>query len=256
MKLSINIVAYRNYGDISSAVKSIINHTDIAIETKIYITDNSENAGAPEQIAFQREMETLGCIYHILPKNAGFGAGHNYVLAELDSDYHAIVNPDILLTEDSFASITSFMEQNPDVGICIPRLVDAEGSQIAVYRRDPKLFDMFIRRFLPNHFKKRQDAITYADADFTKPFDIEFGQGSFLVLRTALMKELGGFDERFFMYMEDADLCRRARKSARVMYYPGTTVVHKWEKGSHKNIKLFRYHVISMFKYFAKWAFR
>lgn len=256
MKLSVNIVAYRNYADIEVAVRSILDHTDRSIDTTVYITDNSENEGTPEQTAFKEKMESLGCVYNILPANAGFGAGHNYVLPKLSSDYHAVVNPDIILTEDSFTSIIKYMEENTEVGVCLPRLVNAEGEQIAVCRRDPKLFDMFIRRFVPNGFRKRQAEITYANADFTKPFEIEFGQGSFLVFRTGLFKKLAGFDERFFMYMEDADICRRARKSAKVMYYPGTTVVHKWEKGSHKNMKLFGYHVNSMIKYFVKWSFK
>ena len=94
------------------------------------------------------------------------------------------------------------------------------------------------------------------DADYTQPFQVPFAQGSFLVIKTELLQELKGFDERYFMYMEDADLCKRVNEVSKVMYFPGTTVKHKWEKGSHKNRKLFKIHLNSMKQYFKKWGFR
>ena len=80
------------------------------------------------------------------------------------------------------------------------------------------------------------------------------GQGSFLVIRTELFKKLNGFDDRFFMYLEDADLCKRVNEISKLMYYPGASVVHRWEKGSHKNKKLLMYHIQSMRKYFEKFT--
>jgi hypothetical protein len=93
-------------------------------------------------------------------------------------------------------------------------------------------------------------------SNYDKPFRVPFGQGSFLVIRTELFKEISGFDERFFMYLEDADLCKRVNEISEVVYFPGTTVIHKWERGSHKNLKLFKMHMKSMFKYFSKWGFK
>jgi len=254
MKISITIVAYRNYPDIIAAIKSINEFTDPQILKDIYVVDNSENEESPSRKAFKQTLSALGGTYIDSGANIGFGAGHNKVLSLLTSDYHAIVNPDILLYEDSFSALIKFMEENKDVAVAFPKLVSAERKLLPVYRKDPTFSDMFIRRFVPFGFAKRRDAITYADADYEKPFEIDFGQGSFVFIRTELFKKLGGFDERYFMYLEDADLCREARKYGKVVYTPVTGVIHKWERGSKKNLKLLKIHIDSLFKYLKKWA--
>lgn len=187
-------------------------------------------------------------------KNVGFGKGHNYVLALINSKYHAIVNPDIVFCEDAFSSIISYMEKEKDVGMVIPNIMDESGQRQLVYREELTVFDMIIRFLGGRIFKKRMFKNTLQDKDYSKPFLVPFGQGSFLVIRTELFKELGGFDEAFFMYVEDADLCKRVNQISKLMYYPGANVIHKWEKGSHSNLTLLKYHIKSMFKYFNKWG--
>ena len=135
----------------------------------------------------------------------------------------------------------------------IPRIVDEEGNIQKVYRREISIQDMFIRMFCSKLFPRKMDEITLQGKDYSKPFQVPFGQGSFLVIRTELFKELDGFDDRFFMYMEDADLCKRVNQKSKLMYFPDTEVIHRWEKGSHKSIRLFKIHIKSMIKYFKKW---
>ena len=94
------------------------------------------------------------------------------------------------------------------------------------------------------------------DMDYGKPFQVPFAQGSFLVVQTGLFQQIGGFDERYFMYMEDADLCRRVNMASSLLYCPDTEVIHKWERGSHKDKKLRRMHVESMIRYFSKWGWK
>lgn len=72
--------------------------------------------------------------------------------------------------------------------------------------------------------------------------------------RMSILKQVDGFDERYFMYAEDLDLCRRIGKVAQTMYYPKVSVYHAYAKGSYKNRKLLRYHMCSMIKYFNKWG--
>ena len=193
-------------------------------------------------------------------KNVGFGKGHNIVLDKIDSKYHAIVNPDILLQEDSFSAIIKYMEEQQEmgqeVGMVIPRLIDEHGELLKVYRRELTVADLFIRMFLSKWFQKRQAYHTMQNKNYKKEFQVPFGQGSFLVIRTALFKQLKGFDDRYFMYMEDADLCKRVNQVSKFMYFPNTSVIHKWERGSHKNIKLFQYHIQSMIRYFNKWGWK
>jgi hypothetical protein len=146
------------------------------------------------------------------------------------------------------------MEKNPDIGMCIPKITDMEGKIQKAYRKEITVFDMFIRRFCKNGFVKRMEEHTLQDRDYSTCFNVPFGQGSFLVIRSELFKRLQGFDEGFFMYLEDADLCRRVNLVSKLVYVPTVTVIHKWEQGSHKNKTLFKYHLNSMKYYFRKWG--
>ncbi len=257
--LSITIVSYHDEEDVKKAVDSIEAHTPKSISKQIYIVDNAEASDSKENAGMSAFKELTqkyeDVIYLSTGENLGFGCGHNYVLEQLDSKYHAIVNPDIIFEEDVFSKLLAFMEDEK-IGMCVPRLVDEEGTLLAVYRRDLTVWDMFIRMFLKGAFKKRQAYHTMQDADYTKPFHVPFAQGSFLVIRTDLFKQLRGFDERFFLYMEDADLCKRVNQVSCLCYCPDATVIHKWKKGSHKSGKLFKLHVKSMFSYFCKWGWR
>lgn len=247
--ISITIVAYNDEQDVRDAVESIEKFTSPARIKKIYIVDNSTEQN---KLSFLAE-EYPDVVYRKPERNLGFGGGHNYVLPELASRYHAVVNPDILLTEDSFSVLLDFMEKT-GVGMAVPRLTDQKGNLQAVYRRELTVLDMAIRMFFPSYFKKRQFYHTMQDMDYERPFQVPFAQGSFLVIRTGFFLEWGGFDSRYFMYMEDADLCKRVNESRSLWYCPDTSVIHKWERGSHKNLKLLKMHLKSMVRYFRKWG--
>lgn len=253
--LTISIVAYKNYEDIMHAVESIEKHTDASINKYLYIIDNScyEEKKKQEFIRFLKQWKDI--VYIDTGDNLGFGKGHNYVLDRLDSKYHAIVNPDIILLEDSFKKIIEFMNRT-QAGMVVPKLVDEEGVMIKAYRREVTVGDMFIRYFCPGMFQKRKSYHTMDEMDYTVTFDVPFAQGSFLVVETNLLKQLKGFDERYFMYMEDADLCKRVNEVSSIKYFPDTTVVHKWERMSHKSKQLFAIHLKSMYLYFKKWGFK
>ncbi len=256
--LSVAIVAYKDYGDVIHAVTSLERYTSDDLKKQVYIIDNS--SGEQDCDALREEM--LACVgsfsdvtYLDAGGNLGFGKGNNLVIPMLDSRYHAIVNPDILFTEDVFSKLIRYME-DPEIGMCIPKLTDENGRMQWAYRRDPTVSDMFIRFFCKGLFRKRVRYHALQDHDFSRPFQVPFGQGSFLVIRTDLFRSLGGFDERFFMYMEDADLCRRVNQVSKLMYYPYASVIHKWNRKSHRDLKMFRIHFGSMRKYFKKWGFR
>lgn len=255
--LTISIVAYRNYVDIMDAVSSIEKYTNDSIDKKLYIIDNScYEANNHERKKFVEFLSEWNDVEYLDTKaNLGFGKGHNYILDRIDSKYHAIVNPDIILTEDSFQKILEFQD-GEGIGVVVPKLVDEEGEMIKAYRREVTVWDMFIRFCCPGMFEKRKKYHTMDEMDYAKPFDVPFAQGSFLIVRTELLKELDGFDDRYFMYMEDADLCKRVNEVSNIKYFPGTTVIHKWEKGSHKSTKLLKYHIQSMVSYFKKWGFK
>lgn len=256
VKLSVCIVAFNNYEDIKTAISSMEKYVSPKLKKKIYIVDNGVAVSPSLEVEeFRKYIKTVEDVSYIdTGSNLGFGRGHNQILDIIDSEYHAIVNPDILFCEDAFSKIITWMDENDEVGMVIPDIRDELGKRQLVYREELTVFDMFIRFFCKNLFPNRIRKNTLQDKDYSKPFQVPFGQGSFLVVRSTLFKQIGGFDDNFFMYVEDADLCKRINQVSKLMYFPGAKVIHKWEQGSHGNKILFKYHLNSMKYYFKKWG--
>lgn len=255
--IAISIVVYKKYEDAVETVRSIEENTGSQIKKIIYVVDNSCLPPTDaDRVKFEQAISCYeDALYIDTKENIGFGKGHNFTIDKLESDYFAIVNPDILLTKGAFERVLEYMRNN-DVRMAIPKIVDMSGNLQDAYRRSLTVFDMLIRMFIKKGFQKRRDYHSMRDMDYSKPFEVPFGQGSFLVIKTDLWKRLNGFDDDYFMYLEDADLCRRANSVSRLMYCPDATVIHKWEKGSHRNMKLFWIHVRSMLTYFSKWGWK
>lgn len=255
--MTVCIVAYHDYDCIKQAVDSLFEYTPSSVSVKVFIVDNSADISDDVKNKFRAELEKYpDVVYCDTHANLGFGRGHNFIMDQLDSDYHCIMNPDIIFCEDAFSKIIKYMERKPEVGMVIPNMTDEQGKRQAVYRKELTVADMFIRMFCRKLFPKRVADHILQHMDYSKSFQVPFGQGSFLVIRTELFKQLGGFDDNFFMYLEDADLCKRVNQKSKLMYLPDATVIHKWKQESHKNMKLFKIHVASMRYYFKKWGFK
>ena len=255
-KLSICIVAYRNERDVLRALETLYQYIDSTIPKTVYVVDNGGESKEKEN-EFQKKIEKFpNAEYLKTDENIGYGRGQNAVLEKLQSEYHCIMNPDIVFCQDAFSEILSYMDRNPSVGMVIPQILNETGQRQSVYRKEPTVFDMFIRMFCRRFFPRRIAEHTLQMEDYSKPFRVPFGQGSFLVIRTELYKKLGGFDDRFFLYMEDADLCKRVNQETDLMYLPDAVVIHRWEKASHRDLRLFRIHLASMKAYFDKWGWK
>ena len=256
--LSISIVVYQKYNDTLLAVESIERFTNSGISKKIYIVDNSTiSDDNPSKQSFLSALAKYDDVeYKDTKKNIGFGKGHNYVLSELDSDIHAIINPDIVLNSDVFSSLIDFLNKRPDVGMTAPILTDEQGNIQQVFRRELTIYDLICRYIRLRPFDNRYNYHTMMDINKTKDFECPFIQGSFLLIRTSLLKEVNGFDKRYFMYVEDADLCKTIRQKAKIVVHPCEKVMHRWERASHVDFKLMSIHAKSLFRYFCKWGWK
>jgi len=255
-RLSVCIVAYRDEEDVLYALKTLDRYTNPEITKTVYVVDNSEESESRQE-AFRKRIECFpDAVYRKTEENVGYGRGQNTVLEELHSEYHCIMNPDVAFCQDAFSGILSYMDRHPSVGMVIPRILNENGKLQQAYRKDPTVFDMFIRMFCKGIFPKREADHSLQQEDYTRPFPVPFAQGSFLVIRTELFQKIGGFDGRFFLYMEDADLCRRVNREAELMYLPDTAVIHRWQRGSHRDLRLLRIHLRSMKAYFDKWGWK
>jgi GT2 family glycosyltransferase len=194
-------------------------------------------------------------------RNLGYGAAHNLAWHELSSaeePFHVILNPDISLESGTLSELARIMAHLPETGLLMPRIVYPDGSEQRLCKLLPTPFDLFLRRFLGKFgsafFRNRFEQYELRSLDMSIPREVPCLSGCFMFLRAAALKEVGLFDERYFMYMEDVDLCRRIGSRYKTVFYPHISIVHGYTRGSYVSLRLMRYHVHSAMKYFAKWS--
>ncbi len=252
--LSIAIVTYNNERTIGAALDSLLAHLPPNLACRVIVIDNGSSDRTVEIAGGYAEQITL---MKSERGNIGFGAAHNLILRQLDSRCHLIMNPDIHLNQVSaIGTLIQYLDQHADVGMTVPQVLSLAGERQYLCRRDPTVMDLLVR-FLPGQWMLgRQKRHTMQDHAYDRPFDVPFASGCFMMIRTALFQKLGGFDERFFLYLEDADLSRRVRREARVVYVPEAVVVHEWERSSYKNLRQLLVHIQSFYRYFRKWGWK
>jgi len=189
-------------------------------------------------------------------ENGGFGTGHNTVLSLLHSRVHFILNPDIQLTADTLSDLADWMAAHPGVVMTRPGLTFPDGRPQQLPLRRCNVRAMVYRQ-LPclRFWAKCNDRYLMADKDLTKPTEIEFCTGSFSAVDTAAFKAVGGFDEGYFMYVEDADLTQKMRTRGKAYLVPQYTAIHAWHRAAHRSLKPFLWQLRSLLRYFSKWGF-
>lgn len=248
--LSVSIVLYKsNPLVLKDAIDSIYL---CKLNFKLYLIDNSPTADLQ---SLQRDNRTE---YIFNNENLGFGKAHNIAMARavLDSKYHLVLNPDVRFGEGVLEKLYQFMEQTPDAGQVMPRILYPDGKVQHLCKLLPAPADLFLRRFLPwfPGAKKRDRRYELIESGYDKIMNIPYLSGCFMFLRTEALRTTGYFDERIFMYIEDADLTRRIHQRYLTLYYPKVSVTHNYEKGSYKNMKLMMYNVHGACVYFNKWG--
>lgn len=223
---------------------------------KILLVDNRSVDGTSDFICRDYPEVELICNDAI----AGYGANHNLNLKRSDSRYFVIMNSDMTVQADTFMALRCFMEANPEAGIVAPKILNKDGTIQGLNKRYPSIYDLFLRRFLPGVlkplFRKRMDFYEMRDIGYERVCEVPSISGAFMFCRTSVLKNIGGFDEQYFLYFEDTDLCRRVQKTHKTFYCPGTAVVHFWERSAHKNMRFTWYFITSAWRYFKRWGFK
>ena len=250
--LSISIVTFNNAGIIGATLESLLSRLPGDLTCRIFVIDNGSTDGTVEIVS---RLSSPVNLIRSERGNIGFGAAHNLALPRLDSTVHVIMNPDITLADGrTLAILFSYLRDHPAVGMIVPRILNERGELQYLCRRHLTVSDLLIR-FLPGQlFRKKEDFHQMKDHDYSQPFPVEFASGCLMAIRTDLLKALHGFDERFFLYAEDADLTRRVNQISRTLYVPDAVVIHKWERSSYKNLRLTLIHLTSLVRYFRKWG--
>ena len=245
-------MAYRN--DPAELTASIESAHRTAYPHEVFVVDNSPDT-LLEGIARQ-----AGAVYIKTPANLGFGAANNIVLRQAvhRSSFCLVLNPDISFGENVLDPLIEFLGSNPEIGLAMPRILYPSGMDQGLCKLLPSPLDLIARRFLgpvgTMLLKERNRRYEMKNLDLTVPREVPSLSGCFMFMRTDVLREAGLFDEEFFMYMEDIDLCRRIGRYSRTAFYPLVSVNHGYAKGSYRNRKLLYYHLRSAIKYFSKWA--
>ena len=217
-----------------------------------------DNGGAKDACAFAASLGAR-CLHP--GRNLGFGAAHNLAMrsiAAVDAPYHLILNPDIRMPEGTLDELATVMSAMPQVGLLMPRVLYPDGSMQYLCKLLPTPLDLGLRRFaggpLRGLFDKRMTRYDMKHFDYSRPVYVPILSGCFMFTRRSVLEAIGGFDERFFLYMEDTDLCRRVGDVARLLFWPWITVTHSHAQGSYKSLTMLLLHLRAAIFYFNKWG--
>lgn len=253
MKITATIVVYNPRMDwLLKSIQSFTNKDNFS--KKLYLIDNSPY---PNDILQAMESEKIKYIFN--NRNLGFGKAHNIGIQKAvaeRSDFHLILNPDVLFDSDILIELATVLENDKTVGLISPLIKYENGEIQRLCKLLPKPKHLIFRRFLKNssQLEKLNQELELQMFGYNQIAEIPWLSGCFLFARTTILQKIGGFDERFFMYMEDIDLSRRSLELFRNVFYPLVSIQHLYEKGSYKSKKLTFFHLISAIKYFNKWG--
>ena len=254
MKLGVIFVNYNSGQYLKRCLDSlffVLNGNDC----DILIIDNASKDASVEYI--RTHYPNLTVIKN--KNNLGFASAVNMGIKTIKRDYILLLNPDSEILPQSIDKMVGFMERTPDCGVLGGWVIYPDGRRQESCRRFPTFWrivfgrrsSVFYRLF-PNNRFSREYLLT--DEDLTKTKEVDFVAGSFMMLRKKALDEVGLFDEDFFLYVEDADLCLRMKKHGwKVFFYPEARCLHyHGETIRQDNIRPEIYHAKSMYNFFKK----
>jgi hypothetical protein len=218
---SIILVNYNGVDCIIDCIHSIAAQIQ-SVNYEIIVVDNASTDGSPDLITKnfpQVHLLKLG-------KNVGFGAGNNQGAKVAQGQYLFFLNPDTYLTEDPLPSLIQMLETLPDVGIVAPRLIYPDGSLQLSTAWSIGILGEFKNQHRLRHYQQGHDR-DQIKQQFAQDHFVDIVVGAAFLMRKQLFVELNGFDETFFMYFDESDLCQRLRERGwKLLYTVKTQLVH------------------------------
>lgn len=220
MKFSAVIVNYDSWPHTLRCVESLLKTGHRELEILVVDNEGSPAPELPGEVTLIRNST-----------NEGFARACNQGIEASGGDRIILINPDTLVERDFFDLLEDFFDAVPKAGIAGPRIIDGDGRLQLSARREVSFISGLLGRtsFLTQLFpKSKMVQRMFPAADVPDgPREVDWVSGACLVLRRGALEKIGGFDERFFMYFEDADLCRRSREAGWPVYYlPHIEVLH------------------------------
>jgi N-acetylglucosaminyl-diphospho-decaprenol L-rhamnosyltransferase len=219
--IDVVVVSYNSRARLARCIENLRNVRDV----HLIVVDNASSDGSAE-VAAQLGIEPVR-----LTRNGGFGHGCNVGWRRGNSPFVLFLNPDATIDGQSLNRLASLLESTPRAGIAAPRILGVDGSLEYSQRRFPRLASTYARSlFLHRVFPQAAwaDELVRERGAYEQRGSPDWVSGACLLIRRPLLEHLGGFDERFFMYCEDIDLCRRVRDEGfDIVFEPDAVSVHE-----------------------------
>ena len=233
---SISIVSH-SQGSLVANLLADIEHFCACEKVCVVLTLN-----LPEQLPFTADSFSFSMKIICNTEPQGFAANHNQAFAQITGEYFCVMNPDIRFSSDPFPSLLECLK-NPVVGVAAPVVVGEIGEMEDSARRFPTPLKIFCKVF---GGCKGGDYVVKDELVFP-----DWVGGMFMLFPRDIFKQLSGFDQRFFLYYEDVDLCARLRLLGyEVALCPAAKVIHHAHRSSHRSFMFFRWHLTSMLRFF------
>lgn len=250
--VAVLIVNFRTYDDLGRCLSALDRHEPSA---GIVIVDYESHPGGVAEL--QQRWPRV----RVIPSagNDGFGAGVNRAASEVPQASRLLVlNPDTVLETPIVDTLDALMSAHQDVGVVAPLVRETDGSIQPSARRFPGVSTVlggrstWLTKVMPENPLSARNLLT--GPDVREPIVVDWVSGACMLVRRQAFDAIGGFDERFFLYWEDADLCRRLRASGwKTMYHPGAAVRHAAGRASRQvPFKAERAFHHSVFRYYMK----
>jgi GT2 family glycosyltransferase len=223
--LSVSVVSFRT-PDLLKRCLTAVAAERARLELEVTVVDNASNDGSVDLVEAEFGWVRLVANQH----NRGFGAAHNQALRQARGRYWLLLNSDAAPEPGALRVLVDAMDADPTLGVTGPRLRYPNGAVQPSRRRFPTVATLFLestqlQRFWPHNAVLRRYYVQDRSDDV--PQDVDWLVGACLCLRAEALRQVGLFDERFFMYSEEIDLCRRLHAAGwRVRYVPRAEVAH------------------------------
>jgi GT2 family glycosyltransferase len=252
-QLSIVIVNYNVKNLLKKCLKSIFKY-EKEIEFEVIVIDNNSNDHS--QSMLKRDFPQVKLIEN--KRNLGFSKACNQGIKESRGRYILLLNPDTELTPGGFKKMIEFMDSRPEVGICGPKMMDQQGNLQFSCRSFPSYLtaisssQSILHKIFPENFLSQKYLLK--EKNHSQIMEVDWVSGSCLLTKREMLEKIGLLDERFYMYVEDVDLCYRAKKSGfSVFYFPQVLVIHHIGKSTQKRkLTMLVEHHQSMYYFYRK----
>jgi len=238
--LTVSVVLFRPDAALLRATLDslVIASREADLVPELFLIDNGGSDAALAGLALPGDWRV-----HVLAGhgNVGFGCGHNLSLNGA-GEFHLVLNPDLELAPEALREALAFLSAHPHCGLLVPAVRWDDGRVQYLCKRVPTVFDLFLRGFAPAWLRRRFAArmARYEMQDLIGDevvWDPPLVSGAFMFVRSTVLRRLGGFDRRFFLYFEDYDLSLRAAGETRIAYVPAVKVVHHGGHAARKGLR-------------------